>query len=159
MWLTFPVDSSVTADDPEVIRSLMVNAILVDTNATSQLMTYFSDWQRLKVAVAWLIKLKETLLKLSKKRKELEHTNTSAAGAARLDIQREMKIFSTSLENQKVTLEDLLEAETSIIAFCQQERFSSEFAALTLGKPQVPRSSSIFKLDPVLDGRLLRVGG
>ncbi|KAK0131367.1 hypothetical protein N1851_033910 [Merluccius polli] len=124
----------------EVKRNLTVNAILVDTNATSQLMTHFSDWQRLKVAVAWLIKLKGTLLKLSKKRKELKRANTSATGAARLDVQKEMQAFSTSLGNQKVTLEDLLEAETS-------------------GKPQVPRSSSILKLDPVLGGGLLRVGG
>ncbi|XP_062415351.1 uncharacterized protein LOC134107519 [Pungitius pungitius] len=158
-WPTFPVDSSVTADDPEVKRSLTVNAILVDSNATSQLITHFSDWQRLKVAVAWLIKLKGTLLKLRMKRKELECANTSATGAARVDVQKEMQAFSTSLGNQKVTLEDLLEAETSIIAFCQQERFPTEFAALTSGKPQVPRSSSILKLDPVLKGGLLRVGG
>lgn len=136
-----------------------VNAILVDTNATSQLMTHFSDWQRLKVAVVWLIKLKGTLLKLKEKRKELERANTSAIGAARLDVQKEMQAFSTSLGNQKVMLEDLLEAETSIIDFCQQERFPTEFAALTSGKPQLQRSSSILKLDPVLEGGLLRVGG
>lgn len=159
MWPTFPVDTGVTADDPEVKRSLTVNAIHVDTNAASQLMTHFSDWQRLKVAAAWCIKLKGTLLKLKKKRKEFEHANTSATVAARLDVQKEMQAFSTSLGNQKVTLEDLLEAETSIIAFCQQERFPTEFAAPTYGKPQVPRSGSILKLDPVLEGGLLRVGG
>ncbi|XP_073671982.1 uncharacterized protein [Paramisgurnus dabryanus] len=117
MWPTFPVDTSVTADDPEVKKSLMVNATLADINATSQLITHFSDWQRLKVAVAWLIKLKETLFKLKEKRKELERANTS--GAARLDVQKEMQAFATSLGNQKVALEDLLKAETSIIAFCQ----------------------------------------
>ncbi|XP_052407932.1 uncharacterized protein LOC127953079 [Carassius gibelio] len=158
-WPTFPGDTSITADDPEVKRCLTVNAILVDTNATSQLMTHFSDWQRLKVAVVWLIKLKGTLLKLKEKRKELEQANTSAIGAARLDVQKEMQVFSRSLGNQKVSLEDLLEAETSIIAFCQQERFPTEFAALTSGNAQVPRSSSILKLDPVLEGGVLRVGG
>jgi len=56
-------------------------------------------------------------------------------------------------------VEDLLEAETSIITFCQRERFPTEFAALISGKPQVPRSSSLLKLDPVLEGGLLRVGG
>ena len=138
-WPTFPVDTSVAVDDPEVKRSLTVNAVLVDTNATSELMTHFSDWQRLKVAVVWLIKLKGTLLKLSKKRKELELASTSAARAARLDVQKEMQAFSTSLGNQKVTLEDLLEAEASIIAFCQQERFPTEFAALTSGKPSAKK--------------------
>lgn len=46
VWRTFPIDISVTADDPEVNRTLNVNTTLLDTNATSQLMNHFSDWQR-----------------------------------------------------------------------------------------------------------------
>ncbi len=34
-----------------------------------------------------------------------------------------------------------------------------EIAALTSSSPEVPRSSSIYKLDPILDEGLLRVGG
>lgn len=45
------MDFIVTADDPEVKQHPMVNATVINTNATSQLITFFSDWQRLKVAV------------------------------------------------------------------------------------------------------------
>lgn len=69
-----------------------------------------------------------------------------------------MQAFATSLGNQKVLLEDLREAEMAIIAFCQRERFPSEFSALSSGKSEVQRSSSIFKLDPVLEGGVLHVG-
>lgn len=56
-------------------------------------------------------------------------------------------------------LEDLTEAETAIIAFCQRERFPEEIAALTSSNPVIPRSSNIYRLDPVLERGLLRVGG
>lgn len=51
-WPKSPMDFSVTVDDPEVKGNLRVNATVVSTNTTSQLITFFSDWQRLKVAVA-----------------------------------------------------------------------------------------------------------
>ena len=69
-----------------------------------------------------------------------------------------MQAARASLGSQKVSLEDLSEAERSIIAFCQQQRFSSEITALRSGKP-VPKNSTIQKLDPILDEGLLRVGG
>lgn len=158
-WPTSSADMSVTADDPEVKRSVTVNATVLDTNPTSQLMNHFSDWQRLKTAVAWIIKLKKTLLKLSKKKKELLIANTSAKRAPSVDVHQKMQGFATSLGNQKVSLEDLREAEMAIITFCQREKFPTEFAALTAGKPEVPKSSSIYKLDPVLAEGVLRVGG
>lgn len=56
----------------------MVNVTVLDSvNATHQLMTYFSDWQMLKVTVAWFIKLKNILLKPSKKRKQLHLASTT----------------------------------------------------------------------------------
>lgn len=159
-WPASPMEFSVTADDPEVKRNLTVNATVVDTfNATGQLITFFSDWQKLKVTVAWIIKLKVTLLKLSKKRKQLELANTSANGSPVLDVHKEMQAFGASLRRQKISLDDLSEAETSIIYFCQRERFLNEIATLTSSKPEVPRSSTIYKLDPILEGGLLRVGG
>lgn len=47
----------------------------------------------------------------------------------------------------------------AIIAFCQRERFPSEFSALSSGKSEVQSSSSIFKLYHVLEGGVLHVGG
>lgn len=41
-------------------------------NATHRLITHFSDWTKLKVAVAWLLKLKKVLRQRSQKRKEIQ---------------------------------------------------------------------------------------
>lgn len=47
-----------SCDDPEVKKEVTVNAIVSQDslNATDQLITYFSDWGRLKIAVAWFLK-------------------------------------------------------------------------------------------------------
>lgn len=41
-------------------------------NATHRLITCFSDWTKLKVAVSWLLKLKKVLKQQSRKRKEIK---------------------------------------------------------------------------------------
>lgn len=156
-WPKSPLDLSVTVDDPELKRNPIINVTLINTNATSQLISFFSDWQRLKVAVAWILKLKRALSKLCKKRKELQFA--SANGTQVLNVTKEMQAFKDSLGNQKLSLKNLAEAETAIVAFCQQERFPDEIAALTSKNPVIPRSSSIYRMDPVLEGGLLRVGG
>ena len=122
-WPEAPVDVNITADDPEVKRNILVNATVVDAvNATHQLIAYFSDWQRLKVAVAWILKLKEVLLNLSRKRKQLQLVCTGGIGSPLLDVHNEMQAVRASLGSQKVSLDDLSLAEESIISFCQQER-------------------------------------
>lgn len=158
-WPTCPVDITLPADDPEVKQKFMVNATVVDSvNATHHLITYFSDWQRLRVTVAWFIKLKDILLKLSKQRKQLELANATANGAASLEVHKEMQAIRASFGNQRVTQDDLSGAETAIISFCQQEVFHQEIAALR-NNLEVKKGSSIRRLDPILEGGLLRVGG
>lgn len=119
-WPKSPMDFNLTANDPEVKGNLRVNAKVVSTNTTSQLINFFSGWQRLKVAVAWIIKLKGALLKPSKKRKGLQLANSSANGAP-LNVLKEMQAFRNSLGNQRVSLENLTEAKTAIIAFFQKK--------------------------------------
>lgn len=56
--------------DPEIKRIVTVNAVLKDCQkATTQLIHYYSNWYCLKRSVAWFIKFKDVLLKLSKKLK------------------------------------------------------------------------------------------
>ncbi len=53
---------SISEDDPEVKRSSNMNVIIQGgTKPTDKLMSYFSSWTKLKVSVAWYLKLKETL--------------------------------------------------------------------------------------------------
>ncbi len=61
---------SLSEDDPEVKRSSTMNVIIQGgAKPTDKLMSYFSSWTKLKVSVAWYLKLKEILkcLVLSRK--------------------------------------------------------------------------------------------
>lgn len=76
-----------------------------------------------------------------------------------MEIASKMQKFKTSFGRQSLSVDDLIEAETSIIRFTLWERFHNEIVSLTSGKSKVKRESSIYKLDPVLEGGLLRGGG
>ncbi len=160
MWPTRVLDSDI-ADDPEVKRNFAVNAVVTEevSSATHKLITHFSRWKRLKSAVGWILKLKEILLALSKKRKELITANTSGDGRHLADADLEMQKLKARFGEQRLSVDDLHEAETSIVRFSQWERFHNEIVALASGKSKVKRESTIYKLDPIYDRALLRVGG
>ncbi|KAF0023403.1 hypothetical protein F2P81_024033 [Scophthalmus maximus] len=61
-------------------------------------------------------------------------------------------------EQQGLSVDDLDEAEKSVIRYEQQRYFASELTLLRKGKP-VRTDSSIRKLDPILDDRIIRIGG
>lgn len=71
-WPRTVLDVSVDSDDQEVRKEVMVNTIRECDSAspTDRLIAYFSDWRRLKTAVAWILRLKVTLLAQSRKRKQ-----------------------------------------------------------------------------------------
>lgn len=52
-----------------------------------------------------------------------------------------------------------MEAEVAIICYSQRQRFSEKIYALSSRKATVSRQSSIYRLDPILEDKLLRVGG
>ncbi len=116
-------------------------------NATDQLLSYFSDWRKLKVAVAWFLKWKRILLQLKQRRKDGDGSHVS------LEMERAKRAVS-----QTLSVEDLLDAEAAVIRYSQQKRFKEEIAALSAGK-SVPKDSYIYKLDPCLEDGLVRVGG
>ncbi len=62
---------TISCDDPEVKKYVVINAVITDSNATDQLFTYFSDWRKLKTAVAWFLKMRRTFLELVQRRMEL----------------------------------------------------------------------------------------
>lgn len=63
-----------------------------------------------------------------------------------------------NLSKSNLTAENLKEAELEIIWCCQLKKFTEEIAALQKGE-SVKKSSHIFKLNPVLQDEVLRVGG
>lgn len=158
-WPSDITEATIAADDVEVKRDATVSVIIIQDspNATDQLLLYFSDWRKLKVAVAWFLKWKRILLQLKQKRKELhalEFNRKDADGShVSLEMERAKKAMSKTL-----SAENLLDAEVSTIRYSQQRRFKEEIAALSAGKC-VSRDSSIYKLDPCLEDGLVRVGG
>ncbi|XP_048876207.1 uncharacterized protein LOC125746351 [Brienomyrus brachyistius] len=87
---------------------------------------------------AWILRVKDKFIKICR-------AQNKAAGQC-------------TLENfdQVLTLKELNKTVTVMVSYCQRERFSNEMAAL---KGQcVKRSSHLYKVSPVLDEGILRVG-
>lgn len=149
-WPKLTVEPSpISSDDPNVKKNVYVNAVTVnDTkNATLQLLSYFSDWTKLRIAVAWFLKFKTALRRLATCRREMQALDDS-----------KMTKLKAELKGQSVTAEDVSEAETAIVRFSQKDKFSVEIANLQKRKA-VKGNSDISRLDPMLEDGLLKVGG
>ncbi|KAL0177328.1 hypothetical protein M9458_026222, partial [Cirrhinus mrigala] len=155
-WPDKPVQlEELTIADPEVKKGVLVNATTVKESADvmQQLTEYFSSWIRLKKAVAWLIRVKVTLVNLSKKRKEI---NEQYKDQER--VNKELTRYKMSLKQTYLTLDDLRQAELDIVRHCQQQKFQEEISALQRKEP-VKKGSRICRLNPQLQEGILRVGG
>ncbi len=153
-WTPCKVQSNIDEGDPEVKGQISMNAVSIqNSNATCQLISYYSDWKRLKTAVAWILKVRTALLELSRKRKHL-----SLVFSADVDLSNQETRKTRNLMKESLSVEDLVKAEDAIIKFCQQEVFFNEICTLKAGIP-IKRNSSIYKLNPVLKDGVLRVGG
>ncbi len=149
-------------NDPEIKNGATVNMIKVEENMKpiDKLISYYSDWHKLKRSVAWILKVKENLWKLKEERKEVSgkiRETEKDPEKARSKLEQQMKKFKAT-EKKSLTLDDLIVAESEIIKFSQRQQFGEEIKVLEKGK-QLSRSSQLFKLDPILQDGTLRVGG
>lgn len=76
----FPVRSdqlSIGKDDLEVRKTVTVNPTCATEaeGPIDKLISHYPKWYKLKRAVAWILKIKEMLLHLSRKRQELNQSN------------------------------------------------------------------------------------
>ncbi|KAL1246957.1 hypothetical protein QQF64_034301 [Cirrhinus molitorella] len=155
---------SLSQDDPEVKRNTMVFSVVINRmekeNPTNQLLEHFSSWHKLKKAVAWYLKLKHTLRALRAKRKELSSDFKTKEVKSKLASDPKHTLKNT-FGRHSISLSDLSKAEKAIM-FCQRQKYTHEMAQLekasATGKA-LNKQSNIYKLDPVLDEGLLRVGG
>lgn len=146
--------SKFSPDDPEVRVSVTVNAVHSSevSDATTRLISYSSSWTRLRKSVAWILRFKNLLLSLCQKKKQMS-----------LDEQQEPpvhwpEVLKVNEFGGLLTVDELKNAEMAIIKFCQKVQFSDEFDSLEDGR-SVSKSSSLFKLCPVMIDGVLRVGG
>ena len=144
--------NEISDDDPEVKREIVTySSGTSGCNPLIQLMERFSSWSRLKKIVAWILRYKTNLRNLIKPQGTEQPSNDKSTSGIR-------PISVTELNN----------AEYEILKFIQNQSFKQEYECLKhanrrqlniTGKNVVSKSSSIFKLDPVLIHGLLRVGG
>lgn len=70
-----------------------------------------------------------------------------------------MNKFKRTLCGQKLSLDDMTQADEAIISYSQSQSLSKENACFEKRKPDVNRNRTILRLDPVLKDALVRVGG
>lgn len=151
---------NIQEDDPEIKGEHRVNAFILQgtSNSTNYFITYFSEWKRLKVAVAWILKLRKVLNRLCLKRKELLALERDC-NVTKSAVDLQINLFKATQGGQSLSLDDLFEAEMAIVRFSQQQQFQDEIEQLKSGSNGVKMNSSLYRLDPVLDNELIRVGG
>lgn len=151
----------IDSDDPEVKRSLVVNTIVTEKESpTNCLINHFSSWIKLKTAVAWFLKLKQVLMLVQQKVKEiLAAVSDKDPELQRTEVQRRIQDFKATLHSQNLSPDDHANAEKAIIGFVQHAKFKKEIDVLKRGITHVKKDSPIYKLDPVLEDGVLRVGG
>jgi transposase InsO family protein len=146
--------SVVSDDDPEVKQCKQANLIqAAEEDILTKMFKRFSSWERLRVAVAWLLRYKNFLVKAYRLRhRKVNNANAERSGA--------------------VTVQELKDAEMEIIKYVQRQSFPREITSLkeckpsrskcgvlVSGKKTVERTSPTFKLNPLLLDDVLCVGG
>ena len=118
-------------EDPEVKseKGIPVNVLKVETNPIDKLIEHSSSWYKLKRLVAWLILIKDKL-----KAKDKDYVD------------------------RRITVKLLNRAEHVILQHVQCTFLEEEYNSLK-GSSQVKKSSSIYKLSPILINELICVGG
>lgn len=152
-WPCMP-DQTLAVDDPEVKRTVGVNTLTAASCSVGKLITHYSEWHRLKKAIAWILKVKNALKQVCKERRAPKAIKEEK-GEEKKD---RLKIQEIQSARGSISVKELMQAEVEIIKFCQHRAFTEEIAALKMGSA-VKKSSPLHKLSPVLQDGVLRVGG
>ena len=111
---TCDTKSSIQKEEVYVTQTKAANDVINDP--TDQLLNYYSDWTKLKRAVAWWIQFKQYLL-LKMKKQESEPVKKN--------------------EHNTLSVEDLSNAEKAVVKYVQNQGFSSVLKSIqvfTTGK-------------------------
>ncbi len=145
-------------DDLEVKRNILANAVCAreETHSVSQLINHTSWWERLKKVMGWILRFKNLVIDLWKKRKEV---NALLAHSC-VDEKKQEDVLRKELQSVKdslhclLTVDELKEAELESIRICQRKKFPDEFSRVQR-EQNVKQTSHINKLNPVLDDGVL----
>ncbi|KAL3979219.1 Rab5 GDP/GTP exchange factor [Sarotherodon galilaeus] len=137
-------------EDPEVKASAAINVSQVhdDDHPLTLLIHRASSWTRLIRVMGWILRFKTLLLHHRK-----IHFQSAPDTIQSEDAQHKVEFWHGFL-----SLGEIEDAEIQIIKFCQRKSYAEEISCLQRGE-SVKRSSHIYKLNPVLEDDVLRVGG
>ena len=140
--------SKIPDNHPEVKGvKTFTNKTSVSWDYIGNAMENISSWSWLKKIIAWVLRYKNIL------RNRSQHSNTN----------KTIKLQSDDSIIMPLSISEINEAENEIIKYVQKQTFKDELASLSgVGndtRETANRNSSIYKLDPVLENGLLRVGG
>lgn len=76
----------------------------------------------------------------------------------RQHLKEEMEKFKAQCDRSELSVVELSKAELAVIGYCQRRKYSDEFSSLQKGE-NVKKNSHIYKLNPILEDGVLRVGG
>ena len=144
-WPKRPEELSLTTqdNDPEVKKSALVYITDASNNSDKHLVVEvlerFSSWCRAKRVFAWMLRYKRNLRSRKQDRSDLQTTRPIPP----------------------ISLTELVNAEAEILKHVQGSSFKDELSRLQRKEADKKNSntSCIAKLDPILMGGLIRVGG
>ena len=132
-WPKPKEEIKVDTTDTEIRKECAVNATGIEMSALESIIAKYSDWNRLSRAIAWLLRFKSFCI-----RKYLH--------------------CERSFNCDGLSYQEIDEARLALIGLVQDQLFNKEILSLKKGG-HVPKASKLFKLNPIFDGKLLRVGG
>jgi len=166
-WPANPEDVSHFAledpEDPEVKTLVSVNVTCTNeqVDPIMKFIHSFSSWAKLKTMVGWLLRFKQLLSKLAQKRAQLklDFADSDLDDVTLQErLKNEMNVYKKKVALGALSVEEFGKAESAIICYCQRKRYPEEMMSLQKHE-RVKKTSQLYKLDPVLEGGVLRVGG
>lgn len=159
-WPQNPLQSLSLAEDDLEVKRTTVCTVAIQTchSPTWRLLQHYSSWTKLKRAVVLYLKLKDYLIFKKNRKKQLQHVVIPQTRSQSKTLDDEKK----TLVGRCISMGDLQRAEKAIVVFCQQQMYPEEMAKLKVpaaAKTGLSRKSTIYRLDPVLEDGVLRVGG
>ena len=155
-WPQRPADmiALIPDDDPEVKAEIATYSTRTSTrDPVAEIIEKFSSWSHLKKVVAWILRYKTNLYNLVKNERRKEPANRKSS--------------SKSSTISPTSVPELNNAKSTILTYIQNKSFEQEYDQLkrsdqqssTRNHSDLRKSSSIYKLYPVLVHGLLRVRG
>ena len=143
---TFVLPLCFPGDDPEIKKG-NISCFLspVHTHFLDDLFDKYSSWFKILKVCAWILRFVTAL-------KSLVNQTT------RSNIHNKKLNQSINLHHICLEVQEIKQAELVVFAHMQSQYYNEEIKRLSKGK-LVKRASSISKLNPFLEGGILRVGG